>query len=44
MGDNTLTFGDLDGDGEITSADALEILRYSVQISADDKIGKPIAA
>ena len=39
-----LKLGDVDGDGEITSADALEILRYSVQLSANDKIGKAICA
>lgn len=41
MTDNTLTFGDIDG--EITYADALEILRCSVQLSVNDKIGKKIA-
>ena len=35
---------DIDSDGEIASADALEILRYSVQLSTNEKIGKPILA
>ena len=32
-----------DDDGKITSADALDILRYSVKHSTNEKIGKAIA-
>ena len=34
---------DVDGDGEVTSNDALAILRYSVGMgTADSKINKPL--
>ena len=33
---------DVDNDGKITSADALEVLRYSVGLSVSERIGKLI--
>ncbi len=33
---------DIDSDGFITSADALELLRFSVGLSSDERIGKPV--
>ena len=35
---------DVDGDGNITSADALLDLRHSEGLSSNENIGKPIAA
>ena len=35
---------DVDGDGKITSTDALEVLRFSVNLPSDYNIGKPLAA
>ncbi len=35
-----ITIGDIDEDGDITSADALILLRYSVGLSEDDEVGK----
>ena len=33
---------DVDGDGSLTSADALELLRYSVGLIEATPIGKPL--
>lgn len=40
------TFGDIDGDGNVTSADALEILRHSVGLSScfDNEKGIPLVS
>ena len=33
---------DVDGDGKITSADSLAVLRYSVKLPSDGKVGEKV--
>ena len=40
--ENEIKLADIDGDGQLTSSDALEILRFSVGLSNNEKIGRPI--
>ena len=42
--DDFIKFVDVDYDGQITSADALAVLRASVGMDSDSGIGQPIAA
>lgn len=39
VNDTITKFADVDADGKITSADSLEILRYSVGLSSNSKAG-----
>ena len=41
--EKTAIFGDIDGDGKITSGDALFVLRYSVGFKDNTKAGEIIA-
>ena len=38
--DNIKLYGDLNNDNSITAADAMDILRYSVNIPVKSKVGK----